>query len=90
MGRAKEAEDELRDFLKSRPVPDLGSTSPINPLYDTRYIVAHFEMGRASELLNNPQQAIDYYLKFLSFWGQADFKSEEVNAAKDRLRALAK
>ncbi len=87
-GQAGEAENELREFLKSRPVPDLGSSSPINPLYDTRFLLGHFQMARASEQLNKREQAIEYYRKFLSFWGQADFKLAEIEEAKARLRVL--
>jgi serine/threonine protein kinase/tetratricopeptide (TPR) repeat protein len=85
MGKAAEAEAELREFLKARPVPDLGSTSPINPLYDTRFILAHYEMARASELLNKPDQAAEYYRKFLAFWGKADFKMDEINVARKKV-----
>ncbi len=87
-GQGGAAEGELREFLKARPVPDLGSTSPINPFYDTRYILGHFAMARASEVLNKSDQAKEYYRRFLSFWGDADFKLEEIGQAKARLRVL--
>ncbi|MEP7272944.1 MAG: protein kinase [Acidobacteriota bacterium] len=88
-GQPAAAEAELREFLKARPVPDLGSTNPINPLYDTRYILGHFQMARASELLNKREQAIDYYRRFLAFWSKADFKLDEISEAKTRLKTLA-
>lgn len=87
-GNPADAERELYDFLKARPVPDLGSTSPINPLYDTRHILGHYEMARASERLNKRNQAIDYYRRFLGFWGKADFTLPEIVEAKKRLETL--
>jgi hypothetical protein len=45
-------------------------------------------MAHASELLNKPDQAKEYYRKFLSFWGDADFKLEEISRAKGRLKTL--
>jgi serine/threonine protein kinase/Tfp pilus assembly protein PilF len=84
MGKAAEAESELREFLKARPVPDLGSMSPINPMYDTRFILAHYEMARASEMLNKPDQAREYYRKFLGFWSKADFKMDEISIARKK------
>ena len=84
-GQAGDAERELREFVKARPVPDLGSSSPINPLYDTRYILAHYELGRACDMLNKREAAEEFYRKFLDFWGAADFDLAEIKAAKQRL-----
>jgi|GEM_PF-2325041 len=87
-GQPAEAERELLAGLKAPPVPDLGSTSPINPLYDARFILAHYELGRASEALNKRDQAVESYRKFLGYWGKADFKMNEVAEAERRLNAL--
>ncbi len=89
-GQAAEAERELLEFIKARPVPDLGSTSPISPIFDTRYILAHYELARASEALNKRSQAIDYYRKFLAYWGEGDVNVPEVVRARERLGALAR
>jgi serine/threonine protein kinase/Tfp pilus assembly protein PilF len=87
-GQAAEAERELREGVRARPVPDLGSGSPINPLYDVNFILAHYELARASETLGKREQAAEYYRRFLAFWGGADFKLPEIEQARARLSAL--
>jgi serine/threonine protein kinase/tetratricopeptide (TPR) repeat protein len=87
-GQAAAAERELKDLLKAPPVPDLGSTAPIHPLYDTRYLLAHYELGRVSEALGKRDQAVESYRKFLGYWAGADFKLDEIAAAQRRLEAL--
>ncbi len=83
-----EAERELLDFIKVPPVPDLGSTSPIHPFYDTRYLLAHYELGRAAEAQGKREQAVKYYRQFLGYWDKADFKLDEIAEARRRLNAV--
>ena len=78
------------EFIKARPVPDLGSTSPISPIFDARYILAHYELARASEALNKRGQAIDYYRRFLTYWGEGDVNVPEIAQARERLSALGR
>lgn len=85
-GQAEEAERELRAFIKARPIPDLGSTSPISPLYDVRHILAHYELGRALDALGRRESAEEYYRRFLDFWGGADFKLAEIDDAARRVK----
>jgi len=87
-GQPAEAERELRALVKARPVPDLGSTSPINPLYDTRYILAHYELGRAAEALNRPAQATEAYLQFLAYWGGGEITLDEIAKAREKVKTL--
>jgi serine/threonine protein kinase/Flp pilus assembly protein TadD len=89
-GQAAEAERALQEFIKSPPVPDLGNTSPIHPFYDTRYILAHYELARASEALGKRDQAVKYYQRFLEHWDKADFKMDEMAEARQRLGELVK
>ena len=83
-GQKAEAERELRDLVKGRPVPDLGSLSPINPLYDTRFILAHYELARVLESEGKTDEAARYYKQFLTFWRDADFKLVEIDEAKKK------
>jgi tetratricopeptide (TPR) repeat protein len=83
-GQNAEAERELRELVKAPPVPDLGSMSPINPIYDTRYILGHYELAKVLEGNGKPDEARKYYQSFLSFWGSGDLKLEEIEAAKKK------
>ena len=83
-GQMAEAERELRELVKAPPVPDLGSSSPINPLYDTKYILGHYELARVLEAGGKPDEARKYYQKFLSFWGSGDIRLEEIEVAKKK------
>jgi serine/threonine protein kinase/tetratricopeptide (TPR) repeat protein len=89
-GQPAEAERELLEFVKARPVPDLGSTSPISPIFDARYILGHYELARASEALNKRSQAVDYYRRFLAYWGEGDINVPEITQARERLSALTR
>jgi tetratricopeptide (TPR) repeat protein len=86
-GQAAEAERELSEFIKARPVPDLGSTSPISPIFDTRYILAHYELARAVAI-EQRSQAIDYY-RVPGYWGEGDVKAPE-SCGRAALGALAR
>lgn len=83
-GQTADAERELRELVKAPPVPDLGSMSPINPIYDTRYILGHYELAKVLETNGKPDEARKYYQTFLSFWGSGDLKLEEIEAAKKK------
>ena len=55
------------------------------PIYD---IKGRYYLGLSQEALGKNRDAIVAYTAFLSFWGEADFASVEVDDARRRLTRL--
>jgi hypothetical protein len=53
-------------------------------LYDTRFILAHYELARVLESEGKTDEAARYYKQFLSFWRDTDFKLVEIDEAKKK------
>lgn len=76
--KAEEAKSELQHSLVRYP-----------PLDNFGYWVqSWYYLGRAHEALGERREALEAYRRFLSYWGKADIKLEEIVSARTRSAEL--
>ena len=51
------------------------------------YVKAHYQLGQLHEQQGNRERALDWYRRFLQFWGASDLDLEEVREARKKLPA---
>jgi len=52
------------------------------------WILAHYELGEVYDRLDQPEDAIRYYSRFVDLWGDSDSRLPQVEHARERLSAL--
>jgi serine/threonine protein kinase/tetratricopeptide (TPR) repeat protein len=65
-----------------RKLIDSGATRLITPL---AFVRSHYFLGRCYDETGDPEQAREYYEKFVEYWGDGDLDRERVEEARARL-----